>query len=262
MPKSSTCAIPGWSKLAEHLRFPRKAIVRVFGHQDVGANHLDRHRFPEPKLGAAVHHPHRTLPKLGLDSVFSLSTRPTMASGRELPASPGSGSVALCESAGMSAYGTLRRENAQQLTSFARSATISTMMSRFVSTLCALCGLVALSQTTTAKAEAPQEIPAADRAKTTVCTDGKSHYVVMAPDERLISALFMAVTNSFIGCPPNRPACSAAVIFGTTLHCCDENPSFRGVDMRIYSEVVVDKEKIHLRGLLRRTQSRAPSRAR
>ena len=39
------------------------------------------------------------------------------------------------------------------------------MMSRFVSTLCALCGLVALSQTTTAKAEAPQEIPAADRAK-------------------------------------------------------------------------------------------------
>ncbi|HND11982.1 MAG TPA: hypothetical protein PLY80_16190 [Pseudomonadota bacterium] len=118
------------------------------------------------------------------------------------------------------------------------------MMSRFVSTLCALCGLVALSQTTTAKAEAPQEIPAADRAKTTVCTDGKLHYVVMAPDERLISALFYGNDKQLYRVPAESSGMlSGGHFLEPRFIAATKNPSFRGVDMRIYSEVVVDKEK-------------------
>lgn len=118
------------------------------------------------------------------------------------------------------------------------------MMSRFVSTLWALCGLAVVTATGTAHAEAPQEIPAADRAKTTVCTDGKSHYVVMAPDERLISALYYGSDKQLYRVPPEE---SGALTGGHFLEprfvAPTHNPSFRGVDMRVYSEVVVDKEK-------------------
>lgn len=54
----------------------------------------------------------------------------------------------------------------------------------------ALLGLTVCGLSVVAHADSPAEIAAADRAKTTVCTDGKSHYVALAPDERLIYALF------------------------------------------------------------------------
>lgn len=105
-------------------------------------------------------------------------------------------------------------------------------------------GLVALTAMTSVRAEPPQEIPAADRAKTTVCTDGKSHFVAIAPDERLISAIFYGNGKQIYRVPPEQSgALSGGHFLEPRFVAPTKNNNFRGVDMRIYSEVVVDKEK-------------------
>ncbi len=105
-------------------------------------------------------------------------------------------------------------------------------------------GLTAITALARVSAAPPQEIPAADRAKTTVCTDGKSHYVAVAPDERLITALFYGSDKQIFRVPPEQSgSLSGGHFLEPRFVAPSKNDNFRGVDMRIYSEVVLDKEK-------------------
>lgn len=95
-----------------------------------------------------------------------------------------------------------------------------------------------------ARADAPVEIPAADRPKTTICTDGKNHYVAVAPDERLITALFYGDSKQWFKVPPEESGMlSGGNFLEPRFISPTKNPSFRGLDMRVYSEVVYNKEK-------------------
>ena len=114
------------------------------------------------------------------------------------------------------------------------------MRTRFLSML----GLALLTSTSTALADAPAEIPAADRPKTAICTDGKSHFVAVAPDERLITALFYGDGKQWFRVPPEESgALSGGHFLEPRFIAPTRNPNFRGLDMRVYSEVVFDKEK-------------------
>lgn len=107
-----------------------------------------------------------------------------------------------------------------------------------------LVGLVVCGWAAGAQAEPPAEIPAADRAKTTVCSDGKSHYLALAPDERLIHSLFYGDGKQWFKVPPEPSGMLTGTHFLEPRFIVPtSNPNFRGLDMRIYSEVVFDKEK-------------------
>ena len=82
------------------------------------------------------------------------------------------------------------------------------------------------------------------RDQTAVCTDGKSHYVAIAPHDRLSHELFYGDGKKFyqIDLPPPMTL--------TGLHFLDPrvvsktgNPNFRGVDVRQFSQVEFDAEK-------------------
>ena len=83
------------------------------------------------------------------------------------------------------------------------------------------------------------------RAQTVLCTDGKAHYVALAPHETQNYVLFYGDGKRFtqvIGSPPPW------VLNG--LHFLDPrmfnrtaNPDFRGLDMRTFSEVIFDAKE-------------------
>lgn len=108
----------------------------------------------------------------------------------------------------------------------------------------ALLGLTVCGLSVVAHADSPAEIAAADRARTTVCTDGKSHYVALAPDERLIYALFYSDGKQWYRVPAEESgALSGGHFLEPRFIAPTKNSDFRGLDMRIYSEVVFDKDK-------------------
>lgn len=90
----------------------------------------------------------------------------------------------------------------------------------------------------------PLSIPAGDRDKMTVCTDGKSHYIAIAPHERLISQLFYGDGKNMtqVGVDPSGMLSGTSFLeprFPNPTH----NPDFRGLDMRVYSSVEYNAEK-------------------
>lgn len=104
--------------------------------------------------------------------------------------------------------------------------------------------LFPLSLVSQGNASPPAEIPVADRAKTVVCGDGKSHFVALAPDERLSYSLFYGNGKVWYRVPPPEGGMlSGGHFFEPRYTAPTRNPNFRGLDMRVYSEVAYDKEK-------------------
>jgi hypothetical protein len=102
-------------------------------------------------------------------------------------------------------------------------------------------GICLLSSAAGAEAPAlpaPIEVDAAERAKMAVCTDGKSHYVVIGPHERVSHQLYYGdgknlsqVLSDAHGMLPGTDFLEPRFIAPTY------NDNFRGLDMRIYSGV-------------------------
>jgi hypothetical protein len=79
--------------------------------------------------------------------------------------------------------------------------------------------------------------------KTTLCTDGKAHYVVVAPDENTSIRLYSGDGKSFVAVPSPGPALSGETFYDPRHIAPNANRDFRGVDMRVYSSVELDTEK-------------------
>jgi hypothetical protein len=79
--------------------------------------------------------------------------------------------------------------------------------------------------------------------KTAVCTDDKSHYVVVAPHEKQSSQLYYGDGKVFhrVTLPPW--VLSGDRFFEPRFSARGKNSNFRGLDMRLYSSVDLDAEK-------------------
>ncbi|PTL77940.1 hypothetical protein [Vitiosangium sp. GDMCC 1.1324] len=75
--------------------------------------------------------------------------------------------------------------------------------------------------------------------KTAVCTDGKGHYVSLSPTEDG-HQLFYGDGRTFVQVPLSR---LGAYFLEPRFFNKNANPNFQGMDMRVYSQVVVEKEK-------------------
>lgn len=87
------------------------------------------------------------------------------------------------------------------------------------------------------------EVDAADRAKMAVCTDGKSHYVAIAPHERVTHQLYYGdgknlslVLSDAGGMMPGTDFFEPRYVNPTA------NDNFRGLDMRVFSSVDYDAD--------------------
>jgi hypothetical protein len=79
--------------------------------------------------------------------------------------------------------------------------------------------------------------------KTTVCTDGKGHYVVVAPHERKGSQMFYGDGKTFVQVPEPPFGLSGTNFLDPRFFNKTANSNFRGTDYRVYSEVEVEGEK-------------------
>jgi hypothetical protein len=79
--------------------------------------------------------------------------------------------------------------------------------------------------------------------KTTVCTDGKGHYVVAAPKEERGTNLFYGDGKTFVQVAPAPWTLGDTYFLEPRFLNKTANSNFRGNDMRMYSEVEVDAEK-------------------
>lgn len=79
--------------------------------------------------------------------------------------------------------------------------------------------------------------------KTAVCTDGKGHYVVAAPNEQKLVELFYGDGSKFVQVAPPPFGLSGYDFLEPRFVDSSRNPSFRGHDMRVYSGVELDQEK-------------------
>jgi hypothetical protein len=80
-------------------------------------------------------------------------------------------------------------------------------------------------------------------AKTAVCTDGKSHDVLVAPNERQLRQLFYGDGKTFVAVPNPPWVLDGSMFLEPRFFCSTMNSSFRGVDLRVYSSVDYDEEK-------------------
>lgn len=98
-----------------------------------------------------------------------------------------------------------------------------------------------------AKGEETIEVDAAAREKMVVCADGKSaHYVVVGPHERVIHTVYYGDAKSLrFNVVPGEPhgMLSGTSFLDPRFYNKTANPSFRGVDVRNYSDVELDVEK-------------------
>jgi hypothetical protein len=80
---------------------------------------------------------------------------------------------------------------------------------------------------------------------TSVCTDGKGHYVVMAPQEDANqNAMYYGDGKTFVVVDPPGPYASSNSFLDPRFFNKDSNPNFRGMDYRVISSVDLDtKEK-------------------
>jgi hypothetical protein len=91
------------------------------------------------------------------------------------------------------------------------------------------------------KAESAAEKEALE--KTALCTDGKSHYVVLAPDEKQIRQLFYGDGSHFFAVPKPPWVLDGSMFLEPRFYSKTMNSSFRGVDLRVYSSVEHNDEK-------------------
>jgi len=97
-----------------------------------------------------------------------------------------------------------------------------------------------------AKPEETLEVDAAAREKMMLCTDGKSHYVIVGPHERVIHSVYYGDQKTLrFNLVPGEPhgMLSGTSFLDPRFYNKTANPSFRGVDVRNYSEVEIDAEK-------------------
>ena len=76
---------------------------------------------------------------------------------------------------------------------------------------------------------------------TGVCTDGKAHYVVVTPHDTQINQLFVG-NGSKVAAVPLPTGLPGTYFFDPRYVNAGANPDFRGVDMRVHSQVEWDKE--------------------
>lgn len=110
-----------------------------------------------------------------------------------------------------------------------------------------LAGVGALAQPDRAWAGAQDgtlEVKPEVRAQTVLCTDGKSHYVAVAPHERLIHQLYYGDGKQF-AIVPHEPSgmLSGDNFFEPRYSLKTANTNFRGHDMRVYSSVSLNDAK-------------------
>jgi hypothetical protein len=79
--------------------------------------------------------------------------------------------------------------------------------------------------------------------KTSVCTDGKGHYVVVAPHEKTNHQLFYGDGKTFVQVPRPPWGISGTDFLEPRFFNKGANENFRGHDFRVYSGVELDKEK-------------------
>jgi hypothetical protein len=91
------------------------------------------------------------------------------------------------------------------------------------------------------KAESAGEKAALD--KTAVCTDGKSHYVVLAPHEKQITTLYYGDGKKFFHVPLPPWVLTGDNFFEPRFFAKTKNSSFRGLDMRLFATVDFNGDK-------------------
>jgi hypothetical protein len=79
--------------------------------------------------------------------------------------------------------------------------------------------------------------------KTGVCTDGKSHYVVVAPSEKQSTQLYYGDGKVFHRVPLPPWVLSGDSFFEPRFMAKGKNPNFRGLDMRMYASASYDGGK-------------------
>ena len=105
-------------------------------------------------------------------------------------------------------------------------------------------GPVGVASGAAAKSDDTIEIDAATRDKMALCTDGKSHYVVVAPHSQLISTLYYGDGKRFNAVPAEpHGALPGTDFLDPRFFNKTANSNFRGVDVRLYSSVELNVEK-------------------
>lgn len=79
--------------------------------------------------------------------------------------------------------------------------------------------------------------------KTGVCTDGKNHYVVVAPSEKQSTQLFYGDGKTFHRVPLPPWVLTGDSFFEPRFFAKTKNSSFRGLDMRMFASVEYDAKK-------------------
>ena len=107
-------------------------------------------------------------------------------------------------------------------------------------TLAPLCAGAAVAATAD-----PAALDAKAREQANVCTDGKSHYVVLAPDEQLSRRLYYSGDGKRFFAVPGAPNGMMAGDWFPDPRRTNptNNANFRGLDLRRFSYVEFDKEK-------------------
>jgi hypothetical protein len=79
--------------------------------------------------------------------------------------------------------------------------------------------------------------------KTAVCTDGKNHYVVVSPSEKQSTQLYYGDGKTFYRVPLPPWVLTGDSFFEPRFFAKTKNPSFRGLDMRMFASVDFDAKK-------------------
>jgi len=79
--------------------------------------------------------------------------------------------------------------------------------------------------------------------KTAVCTDGKSHYVVVAPSEKQSTQLYYGDGKTFYRVPLPPWVLSGDSFFEPRFFAKTKNSNFRGLDMRMFASIDYDAKK-------------------
>ena len=79
--------------------------------------------------------------------------------------------------------------------------------------------------------------------KTAVCTDGKNHYVVVAPSEKQSTQLYYGDGKTLYRVPLPPWVLSGDSFFEPRFFAKTKNSSFRGLDMRMFASVDYDAKK-------------------
>lgn len=106
-------------------------------------------------------------------------------------------------------------------------------------------GLFALGLSSSAVLAQETDVPdPALREQMFVCTDGKSHYVALAPDKQVTVRLYYGDGKRFFPVPSeSQGMLSGDWFFEPRRPSKTNNPSFRGLDLRLYSRVEADQKK-------------------